>query len=232
MYVLGHVALAYLPVAAYLAIAKKRLAPAVFLALLFFANMQDSIHVGILRELSHNFLGTIVMFAGVFLLLRWAKLVGNDDWPLMAFAVATHVAGDFMFSGFNPLFPFVDAPTTVWGFNSMQDIVAEGILGAVFVAAAWGMGDWARLRKHISERVTKFYKQKWLPIRDKYYYPLYLFAVMLSMSIVQIAIGIHYNGERAIEWGWYELIFLASFSGYLLALAAAIWPKRTSDPPT
>jgi hypothetical protein len=227
MYVLGHVALAYIPVAAYLAIAKKRLAPGAFLALLYFANMQDSIHIGILRELSHNFLGTIVMFAAVFMLLRWAKLVENKDWPLMAFAAAAHVAGDFMFSGFNPLFPFVDAPTTIWGFNSPQDIIVEGILGATFVAAAWGMGDWARLRHHISERVTKFYRQKWLPIRDKFYYPLYLFAVMLSISIIQIAIGIHYNDERAIEGVWYAIMFLGVFTAYLLALSSAVWPRRT-----
>jgi hypothetical protein len=83
------------------------------------------------------------------------------------------------------------------------------------------------LRLHISERVKLFYKQKWLPIRDKYYYPLYLFAVMLSMSIIQIAIGIHYNGERAIEGVWYGILFLAVFVAYLTALSSALWPKRT-----
>jgi hypothetical protein len=227
LYVLGHVALAYIPVAAYSAIARKRLAPDAFLALLYFANMQDSIHVGILRELSHNFLGTIVMFAGIFMLLRWAKLVENGDWPLMAFAAAMHVVGDMLFSGFNPVYPFVDAPATVWYFNSIQDIVAEGILGAIFVATAWVTGDWARLRPHISERVKLFYRQKWLPIRDKYYYPLHLFAVMLSMSIIQIAIGIHYNGERAIEGVWYAIMFLGVFMAYLLALSSAVWPRRT-----
>lgn len=230
MYVLGHIAIAYLPVAAYMAISRKRLAPSAFLALLYFANMQDSIHVGILREFSHNFLGTALMFVGIFVFIRWAKLVESSDWPLMAFAVSMHVVGDFLFSGFNPFFPFVNAPYTVWGFNSLQNIVVEGILGAIFVAVAYAMGEWARLSPYISERVRKFFQQKWFPVRDHYYYPLYLYAIMLSISIIEFAIGIHYNAILAVKGKWYAILFLIGFFCYLLALGSALIFKRTSSP--
>jgi hypothetical protein len=216
MYVLGHVALANLPLAAYLAMARKRLEPGVFLALLFFANMQDALHATeMARDLSHNLLGTALMFAGVFLLFERVGLVGRRDAGITGFAVAVHAAGDVMFSGFNPLFPFADNPVTVWGFNSPEDVVAEAALSLLFVAAAYALGDWQRLRPYVAERVRKFYGLKWFPVRDAYYYPLYLYAVMLSISVIQFAIGLHYNLGFAAEGAWHSAAFLAAFAGFL-----------------
>ena len=230
MYVFGHIALAYLPISVYLAIAKKRLEPSALLAVLFFANMQDSIHIGIVREFSHNFLGSVLMFVGVFLLLRKVGLVEGRDAPIMAFAASCHVVGDFLFSGFNPFFPFVDAPITVWGFNSLENIMAEAALGVLFVTVAYALGDWRRLRPHVAERVKKFYQQKWFPVFDHYYYPLYLFALMLSVSIIEFAIGVRYNAFMAVEGKWNAIVFLAGFYCYLLALGSSLIVKRTANP--
>jgi membrane-bound metal-dependent hydrolase YbcI (DUF457 family) len=192
--------------------------------------MQDAIHIGIIREFSHNFLGSAIMFIIVFLLLKKMGLVEKCDAPVMAFAASVHVIGDFMFSGFNPFFPLVNSPTTVWGFNSPENIVAEAVLGITFVLAAYVLGEWKRLGPYISERIRKFYQQKWLPVRDLYFYPLYLYSVMMSMSIIQLAIGIHYNAENAIGGIWYSILFLAVFLCYLVAFGSAVFSKRTSSP--
>ena len=118
MYVLGHTAFAYILIATGYMASSKKFRPEIVLYVLVFSNILDALHVGFLRTLVHNLIGTALFTSFWILLFYRYRLIGVEHVPVLLLATGTHVLADYLFSGYSFFFPLDHTVYQVYGFNS------------------------------------------------------------------------------------------------------------------
>ena len=133
MWFLGHLALSLLAAMAVAHVAGREVSRKEFFLLMFFANLPDMLHLPLLRDVTtHNVFGGTLAFVVAYALLR-----RHVSW-LAGVAYAFHYVGDFIFSSFRPLYPFVKTDIShSYGWNTPVNIFWEVVLGAILVVILW-----------------------------------------------------------------------------------------------
>ncbi len=130
MWFLGHTALSLLLVLPLIYLGGKGVDRSRFYLLVFFANLPDFFHLGVVRDYtSHNIFGALVLFALAAYAFR-----DRVGWP-EALAYFSHFVGDLLFGSFMPFFPFVRSNLSLWPWNGWLDTAAELVLGAALLIA-------------------------------------------------------------------------------------------------
>ncbi len=222
MWILGHTALAYLMVRFVFRIKKTEPRPGLLLYVFLFANIQDALHFGALRQITHNFIGAVLFpLLWIYLFEKWGMIRKEDRFLLLAAALC-HLIGDFGFSSFLPLVRAGFREPRYWVWNSVDNLVAESVLGIVFLVILVWSGDlrrlWDRIRKMRGDYQSLPEATGLLePVR----FPYLLFLLYCAFAWGQFFLSLILNISRMANGAWYAWSFTGVF--FLIALVLS-WP--------
>lgn len=242
MYILGHIALAYLIVLAFFAIKRERMAPAFMLSLFFFSCLPDIFHLGPFRMYSHNLLGGTILFAVfAYMFVRW-NLVEAKQAYLLGLAYGIHAIGDTLFSTYYWQYPFSTERSYAWMYIFHTDYLyyyylLQTILFIIFMVAFVASGDWGRLRTYCSDGLREI-RARYTRFRTREFYGYYLSVGLVAWSVIQIVpiyfsmIGAsaHITYFHIHTWPWYMVIAVAFYIVLFVGLLFKRAPKDNGNP--
>jgi len=157
MWIVGHTALSYLVVRCGFSIASKRPGPSLILMVFIFGNIIDALHFGWLRDLTHNPFGTVVFALVWVLIFQRLGLLKGMDIPILLGVSVVHAAGDLIFGGYLPFFPFSGAVYWYRPWNSIEDLLVESLLAVIFIVVLIVSGDFSELKGFATKERKKFF---------------------------------------------------------------------------
>jgi hypothetical protein len=217
MYVLGHSAFGYLLIRSFSKYLKIELEPKIIFLVLIFANIIDVIHFGIFRFAGHNLIGTFIVTSMGLILLSNFKMIERRHFPILFSASLTHVLTDYWFSKYHLLFPFTDKGFVVFGFNTMEDLIAESFFGVFFIFVLFLTGDLNILRRFISKekhKVKKLWKFKSIFLSEFYYFYIYSLFTLFILGQLFVFLTLNYN--HIFDVSWYHLMFLLVYLSFTI----------------
>lgn len=219
MYVLGHSAFAYILIATGYLVSSKKFRPEAVLFVLVFSNILDALHIGFLRTLIHNLIGTALFTAFWIFFFHRYRLIDTKHVPLLLFAVGTHVLADYLFSGYSFFFPLEHTAFQVYAFNSFENLFVESILGIAFAILFFAMSSYAGLKEFIAGERRKFVENfSWRRVYNPDLFNFYVFGAFFLFSVAQLPIFITGNLERLLDLVWFAWLFLFVLVLFLLVL--------------
>jgi len=234
MWIIGHSALGYLAAKAGFSIGKKPLRPDLILLILVFSNLIDALHFGWLRDLTHNPLGTALFTLLCVFVVARSSLLEKGDAPILAGVSLLHAAGDLLFGGYLPFYPFSSAVVWAWPWNSAENLVAESVLGALFIAVFVLSSDYRIVNNFAAGQRKLFFagsKQKkifdqMLDTRVMLTYLFILYYLLLVGQFVYYLLWKQLADLSALRW--YFMLFLAVFASFIVVISAAAFGKSIS----
>lgn len=212
MWILGHTVLAYLVIKLISRFTKLKLEGRVIACIFIFANLIDALHVGVLRTLVHNPLGTIsftvfwIFFFGKF------NLIEKQYYAWLMIASALHVVGDLLFAGYYLFIPFNYESLSLYSWNSFENLVAESILAIIFLFVFINTNDNQKFSKFIvSEKrhfLDNFSTRK---ILEPSFFLFYALVSLFIFAFVQFNMNLVLNVSELIHGVWYVWIFTVLF---------------------
>jgi hypothetical protein len=217
MYILGHTALGYLIARPFFKIDNEKYGPELLLFIFVFANIVDSIHIGWIRMVSHNLIGTFA-YAGIWLIFFYKSGVMKAKYmPILLLATGSHIIADSYFAGYYFFIPFSFKGFSVFGFGSFEALITESILGILFFIVLIITKDLVILKKFLYTELKRFvkelnFKNMFLP---EYYYS-YLFIGFFVFVISQVLIYLISRYNFLLEGIWYQWLFFVVFIMFLV----------------
>lgn len=219
MWIVGHTAFAYLIVWAFYTARRKRIQPHLILFIFVFANLPDALHAGSFRALTHNPAGTFLFAAFWLLVFNRFGLIEKRHFPVLLLATGTHVLNDYLFSGYQFLFPWNGTEFQVFAFNSFEDLLVESVLVLAFVIILFTAGDAWRMKRHMQGEKRKLLDRFSLrKVLNPSFFPFYLFVAFYTVSILEFLFYTYLSWHGLLALVWHNLFFFAVFLLYLTAL--------------
>jgi hypothetical protein len=220
MWIVGHTAFAFLLIWMLYRIRGRRIHSSLILFIFIFANLPDALHAGIFRAITHNLAGTFLFAAFWLLFFNRLGLVEKRHFPVLLMATGTHVLNDYLFSGYQFLFPWSGTEFRVFAFNSFEDLLVESILVLVLVAVLNFAGDLSRMRSYmhgVKRRLLDRFSLSNAFNSD--FFPFYLFVAFFTVSILEFLFYTYLSWPGLSAFGIHNLLFFNGFLLYLTALA-------------
>ncbi|MDO9537805.1 MAG: hypothetical protein Q7J68_05765 [Thermoplasmata archaeon] len=212
MWVTGHLAFAYLLIIPFYLYKKKEMEPILILNIFIFANLIDAIHIGPLRLISHNLIGTSIFVAFWLLLFYKINVIKIGYVPILIIAVASHVVGDLLFSGYSLLYPFENQSYVIYGWNTPEHMIVGSLLVFAFLGLFLMNRDYSRLREFLHGEEQNFLHEfKFNKLFSSNFVTYYVFFAFRLFIIVQLGLFIFSNITGLSNWIWYTWACLASF---------------------
>lgn len=231
MWIVGHTALSYLVVRCGFSIAGKRPGPSLILMVLIFGNIIDALHFGPLRDLTHNPFGT-VLFALLWVsIFQRLGLLHGKDAPILLGVSVVHAAGDLIFGGYLPFFPFSGAAYWFRPWNSIEDLLVESLLAIIFMVVLIVTGDFSELKGFASEQRKMFFELfTWRrPLRTELLHS-YLFIAFYLLVIGQFVYYLIWKqlGSLLAQDIYFET-FLAAFALFIGVISLMAFSKAKTE---
>jgi hypothetical protein len=99
----------------------------------WFPNLPDLLHFDYIRVVSHSILGCIALVVPISLFFKHLKLLQTKEAVLVSIMALSHLFFDYFFSTVQFYWPFNNLIYSIYGFNTTEDILFEGILGFLFM---------------------------------------------------------------------------------------------------
>lgn len=212
MWIIGHTACAYLLTKLIYKFRKKKMQPDLIVFIFIFANLIDSLHLGILRNMSHCLIGTITYLILWLFILKKYKLIKKEDFPALFIAGSTHIIMDIIFSDYYVFYPFDSTLYSVYGWNSPEHMIVGSLIIIIFIIIFILSGDFLNLRLFIHEERKTFIKDFYFKkIFNKAHFTFSLFIVFYVFLIAQFLIFIILFYNVLLEGIWYVWMFLIVF---------------------
>jgi len=229
MWIVGHTALGYLLARAGFSLGRKRLRPDMVLMIFFFSNLIDALHFGWLRDLTHNPLGTALFTAMAILVLARLGLLQKGDGTVLAGVSGLHAAGDLLFGGYLPLYPFSAKVYYAWPWNSVENLLFESALGVLFVAVFLSSRDHGEVRAFAAgQRKLLFGELHWRNALDRRFMHIYMFTLYYLLLVGQFTYYLLWKQlADLLAARWYFWLFLCAFVLVLAAISAAAFHGET-----
>ncbi len=228
MWIVGHTAFAFLLIWVLYRIKGKRIQPTLILFIFIFANLPDALHVGIFRALTHNPAGTFLFAAFWLLFFNRFGLIEKRHFPVLLLATGTHILNDYLFSGYQFLFPWNGTEFQVFTFNSFEDLLVESVLVLAFVIILFTAGDVWRMKSYMKGEKRRLLNR--FSLRNAFnseFFPFYLFVAFYMVSMLELLFYTYLSWHGLLALVWHNLLFFAVFLLYLTALTL-IGFRRTS----
>ncbi len=219
MWIVGHTAFAYLIIWAYYTARRRRIQPILILFIFVFANLPDALHAGIFRAFTHNPAGTFLFAAFWLLFFNRFGLIEKRHFPVLLLATGTHVLNDYLFSGYQFLFPWNGTEFQVFAFNSFEDLLVESVLVLAFVMVLVAAGDVWRMKSYMQGEKRRLLHR--FSLRNAFnpvFFPFYLFIAFFTVSILEFMFYTYLSWHGLLALQWHNLLFFAVFLLYLTAL--------------
>ena len=226
MWIVGHTALAYLVVRSGFFIAGKRPGPALIFMVLVFGNILDATHFGWLRDVTHNPAGPVLFTLLWALIFQRFGLVGKKDLGILMSAGAVHAAGDLVIGGYLPFFPFSGRAYYVWPWNSLEDLLLETILGAIFLAVLFLSRDYRGLVDFAADQRRDFLAA--IRTRSLFRRELlhaYIFIAFYLLMVGQFVFYVRTRTGHLLDADVYSWLFLAVFALFMAAISQIAFGK-------
>lgn len=97
----------------------------------FFAVLPDFLHIEDLRTFSHSIIGLTILVLTALALLHFLFRVRRAQVFIASVAAGAHLAADWLFGHFYPLYPFSNGYKSLNSFNTYIDIQAEIVIFSV-----------------------------------------------------------------------------------------------------
>jgi hypothetical protein len=228
MWIVGHTAFAFLLIWVLYIIRGKRIQPSLVIFIFVFANLPDALHAGILRAFTHNPAGTFLFAVFWLLFFNRFGLIEKRHFPVLLLATGTHVLNDYLFSGYQFLFPWKDTEFRVFAFNSFEDLLVESVLVLAFVIILFTAGDAWRMKSYMQGEKRRLLNRFTLRnALDPGFFPFYLFVAFFTGSILEFLFYTYLSWHGLMALVWHNLLFFALFLLFLTALALIVF-RRTS----
>jgi len=230
MWITGHTALAYLVVRSGFSLAGKKPGAGLLLMVFIFGNILDALHFGWLRNFTHNPFGTILfplLWAYIF---HWTGHLRKEDFPIVIGASVVHAAGDLVFGGYLPFFPFSWNVYMYDVWNSPANLIFESVVTVLFLAVLLWTGDWRALMEFGQEERRLFFERfAWRRPVQRALLNSYLFIAFYLLIIGQFVYYLLWKklGEllapNMLVW-----LFLATFVLFILAISCLAFGKAAT----
>jgi hypothetical protein len=230
MYVLGHTAFGYLLIRSFSNYSKFELEPKIIFLVLIFANIIDVIHVGIFRFAGHNLIGTSIVTGTGLILLYKFKMIERWHFPILFSASLTHVLTDYWFSKYHLLFPITDKGFVVFGFNTIEDLLAESFFGVFFIVILIFTGDIVILKKFIIKQKIKI-KKYWnlRNIFNSRFYYFYVSVLFTLFILGQLFVYFTLNYKQLLIFSWYHYIYLLIYFFFIIIMISTFFDVKTIE---
>ncbi|MEW5937820.1 MAG: hypothetical protein AB1665_08410 [Candidatus Thermoplasmatota archaeon] len=224
MLILGHTALGYLFGRPLLT---GKVGGRQILIIFVFANLIDAVHLGPLRILTHNLIGTALFVCLWLSFFLHYHLIRVKEVPALAAASGAHVLGDWLFSGYAFFYPLDAKVYALYPWGSPEHMIASAVLGAVFLAILLESGDYRALRAYASMEYKRFLKG--LNPRRLYEPKLfcsYLLVLFYLASFAQYLVALTIALSPMVSGVWYAWLYTATFTAFICMLSAALLHER------
>ncbi|MFX0200200.1 MAG: hypothetical protein ACFFCW_29120 [Candidatus Hodarchaeota archaeon] len=219
MWVIGHTAFAYLIVKPMFVFIKKELDPNLMLFVFIFANIIDVLHFSFFRFYSHNLFGTVVFSVFWLLFFRKFEIIKKRDFIVLLFIVGTHIITDLVFSDYFILFPINKKPYSVYGLNSIEDLITESVFAMAFLLFFYHSRDFYKLKTFLSKEKKKFFNNlNFKAIFNPSIFTFYLFVAFYLFNAVQLSFFVITTLNELLKGSWYFWMFLISFIAFFYVL--------------
>lgn len=219
MWILGHTVLAYLIVKTLFSRPDTRFDGRIIFFIFIFANITDSLHIGPLRDVIHNPGGTFLYSMAWIWLFKRVHLIEQKHILILLAATGAHIIGDLLFSYYHPFLPFNDLGTTLYAWNSREDLIVESILAILFFIVMKRTGDLARLDAFIRVEMKKY--PTWFDIRrltKPTMFPSDLIILFFLFVVGQFVLNLIVNFDWLIHGVWFSWTFTILFLVFIMIL--------------
>ncbi len=153
MWLVGHIAVAYLAVKGFWSVNESRgrkasllslpsIPPRLLLLVFVFGNLPDFMHAGRLRILSHNTLAVILIPLIIVWVLIHFKKINRFQGFLLFLASLMHMTMDLVFSSFYLFYPLSKIEYSIFRFDGPQDLIMETLVVSLFLVLFISSGEW------------------------------------------------------------------------------------------
>ncbi len=223
IWIIGHTAFAYLSIKLIFILTKRRLDPNLMVFIFIFANLIDALHIGFLRNLLHNPIGTVIFSAFWLLFFERCKIIKKRDLPVLFFAAGTHILTDVLFSEYLLLFPLNNVSYSIYGWNSPEHLIVGSVLVIVCMAVLYLSGDYYKLRNYLYEKKSKFISDfTFKSIYNPSLFTLYLFIAFYLFTIAQLFYFILLKLPSLTMGVWYVWMFFITFAFFLFVITTLL----------
>lgn len=165
-----------------------------------------------LRLISHNLLGTSVFAAFWLLLFYKIDVIRKKHAPILIVAVASHVIGDILFSGYSFKYPFENKLYVMFGWGTPEHMIVGSLLVFTFLGLFILNQDYSRLREYLHCTEQTFFREiMFNNIIQSKFIQYYLFFAFRLFIIVQLLLFIFSNAGNLSSGLWIIWFNLASF---------------------
>ncbi len=229
MWIVGHTALGYILAKAGFSLGKQPLRPDLVLLIFFFSNLIDALHFGWLRDLTHNPLGTILFTAAAIVVADRLGLLRKGDGAVLAGVSVLHAAGDLLFGGYLPLYPLSSTVYRAWPWNSVEDLLFESVLGALFYVVFLFSREFRESRAFAAgQRRLLFRELRLGSVLDRRFMHIYMFSLFYLLLVGQLVYYLLWKQLGDLLAGrWYFWLFFGAFALVLASISAAAFGRES-----
>ncbi|MFX0060620.1 MAG: hypothetical protein ACFFC7_00360 [Candidatus Hermodarchaeota archaeon] len=228
MWIIGHTAFAYLSIKLIFVLTKRRLDPNLMIFIFIFANFIDTLHIGFLRNLLHNPLGTAIFSVFWLLFFEKCKVIRKGDFFVLLFAAGTHILTDVLFSEYLLLFPLNNMSYSIYGWNSPEHLIVGSVLVMVYMAVFYLSGDYYKLKDFVYKEKNKFTSDlTFKSIYNPSLFTFYLFIAFYLFTIAQFFLFILLKFPSLTMGVLYVWMFFITFAFFLCVITTLLISRRS-----